>query len=87
MDDRVRAAVGRMVRAGLELQAAGREATADFERRVREETRSHAKVRRFAAKWREAELYGGPRRAAALRTAARARYEAEATLAVLEARG
>ena len=87
VDDRVRAAVGRMVRAGLELQAAGREATADFERRVREETRSHAKVRRFAAKWREAELYGGPRRAAALRTAARARYEAEATLAVLEARG
>ena len=31
---RVRAAVGRMVRAGLELQAAGREATADFERRA-----------------------------------------------------
>ena len=84
---RVRAAVGRMVRAGLELQAAGRDATADFERRVREETRRHAKVRRFAAKWREVAQYGGPRRAAALREAARARYGAEATLAAREARG
>ena len=48
---RVRAAVGRMVRAGLELQAAGRYATADFERRVREETRQHFRVRQLAARW------------------------------------
>ena len=83
---RVRAAVGRMVRAGLELQAAGREATADFERRVREEARRQAKARAFAVRWREAARRGGPRRVAEMREVARAQGEAEADLAALEAR-
>jgi len=83
---RVRAAVGRMVRAGLELQAAGREATADFERRVREEARRQSKARAFAVRWREAARRGGPRRVAEMREVARAQDEAEADLAALEAR-
>ena len=47
----VRAAVRRAVCAGLELQAAGQAATADFERRVRQATRQVAVARRFAGRW------------------------------------
>ena len=83
----VRAAVGRAVRAGLELQAAGRAATASFEWQVRKEVRRHAVARRFAARWREATRHGGPRRVAALREAATVRDEAEAALVRLEEEG
>ena len=60
-------AVSTAVRLGLELQEAGRAATAKFENRVREETARLQKVRWHATQWREAVLRGGPRRAALLR--------------------
>ena len=68
----VRAAVGRAVRAGLELQAAGRAATAGFEREVQKEARRYAVARKFAMHWREVTRHGGPRRAAVLRETAAA---------------
>ena len=83
----VRTAVGRTVRAGLELQAAGRAATASFEWLVRKEVRRHAVARRFATRWREVTRHGGPRRVAALREATIVRDEAEAALARLEEEG
>ena len=83
----VRAAVGRAVRAGLELQAAGRAATAGFEREVQKEVRRYAMARKFAMNWREVTRHGGPRRAAALREAAAAWREAERALARLEEEG
>ena len=81
----VRRAVSRAVRAGLELQEAGRAATSNFERRVRDETRRHTLARQFATCWRGAVRRGGPRRAAALQEAAHARRKAEEALATLEA--
>jgi len=82
----VRAAVGRAVRAGLELQAAARAATAGFEWRVREEVRRYKLVGQYAKAWRERVREGGPARVAALRAVACARAEAEAELGRVEAR-
>lgn len=83
----VRAAVGRAVRAGLELQAAGRAATASFEWKVRKEVRRHAVARPYAIRWREVTRNGGPRRAAALGEAEIVRIEAEDALVRLEEDG
>ena len=84
---RVRAVVGRAVSMGLELQAAGRAATASFEWRVRKEVRRHAVARRYAVRWREAARHGGPRRVAALRDAEFVKSEAEEALVLLEEEG
>ena len=81
------AAVGRAVRAGLELQAAGRAATLSFEWQVRKEVRRHAVAGRYARRWREATRHGGPRRVAALRDAVFVKGEAEDAVVRLEEEG
>ena len=86
-DAGVRAAVGRAVRAGLELQAAAREATSTFEWRVREAVRRHQVAGVYARRWREAARSGGPARVAALREASMARRVAEEAMEGLEVRG
>ena len=86
-DADVRKMVGRAVRAGLQLQEAGRTAAAAFEERVREETRRHKLALPRWRLWREAARRGGPARVAALRAAARARREAEEELARRELDG
>ena len=68
----VRKAVREAVQAGLQVQRVGAEMTASYERQLADEVRDARKVRKWAKRWREAVLRGGPARAAALREVARA---------------
>ena len=64
------------VRAGLELQQLGRNATSQLEERIRDEVAQARRARPWVARWKRAVARGGPRRASALRDAAVARLSA-----------